>query len=320
MIQRRNKRISLHFFMLMLSCSFIFARDVVRAAVGSAVQEGGDLWTCKVTFRESNGRFISLCSGSFESNSTFNLAGHCVEKLVNFPGYRTQIECPDRELFETQLTHIEIARNYQPNSGTDAAKIRFAQPITGVTILERASWKEIESWLGGTTRTAECKFGGYGFNDDCEFGCLKSAIIPKSMSLIYEANQGGIIGTSSKILSTNEACALASLPMNPNPLVEMRNYVALAGLDAVVLPGDSGGPLYCREDSKSPWKFVGVASSYEIPSRKNWTLVDDPSGKTRMDFIAGKNVPVKQIQISEKTFWVNSQRLDYEPLKAKPVK
>ena len=318
---KRYRQAFLIFVKLALVYTFILT-EKAHASVGNAVQEGGEPWTCKVTFWDANGKFLGLCSGSFESNSSLNLAGHCIENLVSFPGYRTRIECPDRVPFETPVTRLEIARSYRPGTGTDAAKIRFAQPLNGVTILQRATWKEIETWLGTTPRTAECKLSGYGFSEDCSVGSLRSALLPQSMSLKYDAQTGVITGNSTKTLSHTEECAMANLPIQTNPLIEMRDYALLAGIDAVALPGDSGGPLYCRADSKSVWKFVGVASAYEIPSHQSITLVDDPSGKTRRDYFTGKNVPVQRIQIRQQTFWVDSQRLEYEPLntRSKPSK
>ena len=180
---------------------------------------------------------------------------------------------------------IQIAKSWSKDApnitdvNSDFAQISFEPAITDIPPIALLSREEMakeffvpeaEYVSTGLRPGVECKIEGYGYNNEMVGGVLRSA--PLQAPLRYLGSEKKIYATQKfkpheltpEVRSRAEACVDAHRA-RPGA-AEMGNFLTVMQhlMTPIIAPGDSGGPIYCRKDGQSPWRYVGIASSGQI--------------------------------------------------------
>lgn len=191
--------------------------------------------------------------------------------------------------------------------GTDLAKLQLETPITDIPIMPlgtRGAFKTLSD-------RAECRIAGIGMN------WVSTRLTPVSGTINLERLQlaGKVVTYSDVVLmptaDSPRVREFLDFPRfktggTPLDLTTILSDVRLAARfeawyrgifsGSFTAPGDSGGPMYCRESANEPWKLYAVANTTAIGynttrapngfhSSASWTLVDQPAQSTVRFFV-----------------------------------
>lgn len=280
-------------------CAFFGAgMGTAGDVIGTDSKDGGAAATCRLVFRHADGKLSGTCSATLIGAGSVRTAAHCVAKQATEPTLSTAVECgytgyengPQAKMettdkgSKTRTTGvnfrerrvggaIRIQSHYDDAVGVmknDRAEIDFAPPIITIPPVVEAARSEFfapgedDPSTFYPKRGVICRVEGFGIGPDGIAGTLRGA----SISDIFFDVASGMYGRSTAVAD----------PETGEAEVEFRRCLETYGktgrsgdfgpvaviadrlVEALVTPGDSGGPLYCRTSWDKPWKLAGIAS------------------------------------------------------------
>lgn len=204
---------------------------------------------------------------------------HGVQVYTSGPVFKEILEAKEILLTKEQMT----AKNPRsaPPLPNDQAIIRLTK-ASGLSPMVVASKDERDSFFSKETMDTgiECNAAGFGVVGDGTAGVLRSVRVPsieplvgphdpRLMAMFYaDASVGFQAAKVAKIKSSkvNEKCDELGVPKclsaaQLDQIIQLKViFHRLSLFQDMAAPGDSGGPLYCRKSSQSPWKLVGLNS------------------------------------------------------------
>lgn len=293
----------------------------VTAMVGKKVRPGIFDAACKITMIWDDGNTLrkSACSATLISKDQLITSAHCLIDESNEKLKDMFAECEalprwvsdgkgggkldwDDPIFRERLpvSTASVPQKYLNEDERDVALIRLSKSAPPrIRPVPLATHEEILSFLDSARREksagAFCRVVGFGMSSAGKYGALRIGSVPNFYSVVigHDSNKMFLSLESSVVTPNLQACIDQLDKLFPFDSLE--GLIAFAKLlektplfDSFILPGDSGGGLFCSHSEKGPWKLMGVNQG--------------------ADFVRGDNKA-----ISAKTLWAMPDRLFEEP-------
>jgi hypothetical protein len=263
--------------------------------LGGLSTKGGPEGVCllAVYAREpdgSPGDVLSACSSVLVEKDEVLTAAHCVDD-VKPSTHVGLVECGGHDGIAAR--EVLLSPRYSRRSGAhDIARVRLMHPspVAPMAVFAPEERRQLLT-RQGLPPGVECRVAGYGSGD------LVSAPVHTSVLRAHPGGGDQIDSSESTRFAPQTDKDFGALKRRLGSLLSFsrtleRDLSALqdsAGFAEMIGPGDSGGPLYCRESWASPWRVLGInrkiiyslyeevrhaGKDLELTKEESWTYAD----------------------------------------------
>ncbi|MCC6138630.1 MAG: trypsin-like serine protease [Bdellovibrionaceae bacterium] len=275
---------ALLFFYTLLSSS-----PSALALIGKDAQWGGPSASCKLSYVDQDGTFVSYCSGTLVEKNIVLTSAHCVQGIAletmriqcgfaeeqpiitHESSTRADISFKEQHLVQ----NVELHPDYNNQTlDFDLAQVKL-KTISTITPAHLFLYNEPLN-PNSLQTFDQCIINGFGRHGDSLGHLYHAPLDLKDLTI----NSQGAVELQQFIFS--------EVDVHPNYVETLRRYIQEKNLNrdfinslsdwnpdnissATLMGGDSGSGLLCREFS-GPWRTIGVASYIQPSLTLNGTI------------------------------------------------
>lgn len=302
-------RSDLHFLMLVALLTFSNAYAVVGSA--NLINTRGPESLCRLLIRSQHG--LRICSGTLIESNKILTANHCTNNDRDSITVECGYEGVNNEIlkYETTLSGNTVVSEGILFKTSSMAKVDFRniqsdQALLSLTNNLNLTPMKVALPNMNTQNFTDCYIGGYGLNKDIITGELTIGKIELP------------------ILKRNQMTTVAYLQSTFNPVggkfnnhAELRTLIRSTVVEKmsspIPLPGDSGGPIFCKAQNNE-FYLVGILSTIS-----GHTLVSEKSSSQTNSthfvwaFVSQSNKPDLQLLKGLNPEQIENTNLDILP-------